>query len=369
MTSLTQEKVRELARFGGSGPVVSVYLDVDGRRNIRQADYQREFDRLVRDLDPSRAKEVSGDIERVATRVKNGIDRSHTRGLALYASSADDLFEVIELPVRVRNQLAVGPAPHVGQLERVLDEYERFGVLLADKQRARMFVFDLGELVDKSELFDVLPRGEDEPGDRDRSGHASDHVAAVTQHHLKRAAQVAFTVYQDHAYEHLIVGAPDEIANALEHELHSYLQQRIAARIAVSVNAREDEIRSAALEVEETVERKKEADLVERLRAAVGGNDGGVAGLQPVLHALLERRVGTLLVSDGYETAGWRCASCGALAAKGRTCPTCEAEMVKVDDVVEAAVEEAVNQACRVQVCIGNADLDVLGRIGALLRF
>ena len=43
--------------------------------------------------------------------------------------------------------------------------------------------------------------------------------------------------------------------------------------------------------------------------------------------------------------------------------------MTKVDDVVEEAIEEALAQDCRVEVCVGNADLDVLGRIGALLRF
>ena len=43
--------------------------------------------------------------------------------------------------------------------------------------------------------------------------------------------------------------------------------------------------------------------------------------------------------------------------------------MYAVDDVVEEAVEEALAQSCDVQVCVGNADLDVLGRIGALLRY
>jgi hypothetical protein len=43
--------------------------------------------------------------------------------------------------------------------------------------------------------------------------------------------------------------------------------------------------------------------------------------------------------------------------------------MDQVDDVVEEAVEEALNQSCRLAICRGDADLDVLGRIGALLRF
>jgi hypothetical protein len=37
--------------------------------------------------------------------------------------------------------------------------------------------------------------------------------------------------------------------------------------------------------------------------------------------------------------------------------------------VVEAAIEEALLQSCAVEMCADNADLDVAGRIGALLRF
>ena len=43
--------------------------------------------------------------------------------------------------------------------------------------------------------------------------------------------------------------------------------------------------------------------------------------------------------------------------------------MEQDDDVVEEAVQEALSQSCHVEVCHDNADLDVLGRIGALLRF
>jgi hypothetical protein len=43
--------------------------------------------------------------------------------------------------------------------------------------------------------------------------------------------------------------------------------------------------------------------------------------------------------------------------------------MRRVADLVEEAVDVAVAQSCRVDICTGNADLDVLGRIGALLRY
>ena len=38
-------------------------------------------------------------------------------------------------------------------------------------------------------------------------------------------------------------------------------------------------------------------------------------------------------------------------------------------DVVADALHAAIAQGCRVDICTGNADLDVMGRIGALLRY
>ncbi len=371
MADLSQDVIRSLASFKGEGgAVVSLYLDVDGRRFVRPRDYEVHLDAMLRRVAENGNAHAAAveDLRRVEAHVKAGIDRSHTRGLAVFSCAAGGLWRVLELPVPVRNQLVVNATPHIRQLEAVLDQNERFGVLLADRQRARMFVFELGRLVDKSELFDQLPRHEDDRGDWNKD-QVRDHSAEVAHHHLKRAADVAFAAFQAQQFDHLILGAPEDIARELERDLHSYLKQRIAGRINVAVNAPDATIVEAALQVEADVERAKEAKLVGRLRDAVGAGSGGVAGLAPVLAALVERRVETLLVSDGYEAPGWRCGSCGHVATRGPSCPVCPTTMTRVDDVVEEAVEEALGQACRVEVVVGNADLDVLGRIGALLRF
>jgi peptide chain release factor subunit 1 len=137
----------------------------------------------------------------------------------------------------------------------------------------------------------------------------------------------------------------------------------------VSLNASPEDVRQAALGVEAEIERRREGALVARLKDGIGSGNGGVAGLEPTLRALVERRVDTLLVSDGFEASGWRCPSCRYLACMGRGCPVCGASMELVEDVVEQAVDEGLAQKCRVQIVRDSADLDVLGRIGALLRF
>lgn len=370
MPPLTEDRIRTLAGFKGKeAPVVSLYLDVDGKRYRRPSDYEHELERLMRSAAAaSHGPEAGNELARVEAFVRNGIDRKRTRGLAIFASGSQ-LWEVFELPVPVRNQLVVNSTPHIRQLESVRENGRRFAVVLADRQRARLFAFELGELVEQSERFDRLPRHEDDGGDLDRD-HVHDRAAHAAHVHLKRTAAAAFEIHRDQPFDHLVLGVADDLVHELERELHPYLRDRLAGRINVAVTAPVENVRTAALEVEQQVEHRRQAATVERMRAAVHAKTGlGTAGLDQVLAALAERRVETLLVSDGYEAEGWRCQPCRALARVGPTCSMCGAAMVKVDDVLEEAIEDALSESCRVEVCAGNADLDVLGRVGALLRY
>jgi peptide subunit release factor 1 (eRF1) len=94
-----------------------------------------------------------------------------------------------------------------------------------------------------------------------------------------------------------------------------------------------------------------------------------VGGLAPTLDALNSHRAERLVVSKGFAQEGWRCPTTGHLAAVGPTSPATGQPMERVSDVVEDAIEEALTQGLPVTICVGNADLDVLGQIGALLRY
>ena len=370
MANINEDTVRELAAVSGGGaPVVTCYLDVDGRRYPRRQDYEAELEHLVR-----RAKEragdasVAGDLARIEEYVHGGFDRADTRGLALFSCESSSFWKAIPLAVAVRNQIVVNQSPAVGQLELLLHTYERIAVLLVDRQQARLFVYELGILVDRSELLDELPRDYDHRGERER-GDTQHHVDDLVDQHLRRAAAAAFTAFQTAEYAHLLVGAPAELASAVEANLHPYLRERLRGRLPVAVGAADAAVRAAVLEAEDRLVRERETAVVERLREAVGAGRRAAAGLDDVLKALVERRVDLLVISEGYSEAGWRCPSCSYLAAVGRKCPLCSTDMVEVPDVVEDALEEALLQSCRIEICVGNADLDVLGRVGAFLRF
>ena len=276
---------------------------------------------------------------------------------------------MIELPKPVRSQLVINHSPAVGQLESMVHEHEPIGVLLADKQRAQLFVFAMGRLVDRSELLDELPRDYDSRGERER-GTPAHHREELAHQHLRHAAQAAFDLWQAQGFHHLAIGAPDAIANELEQDLHPYLRERCCGRVAVGVGV------GASPTSSEPPRRSRprwsaraRRALVDRLREAAATGRKGVAGLADSLVALNDHRVERLLVSRGFSQAGWRCPDTGALLAVGPTNPATGAAMTRVPDVVEDAIEHALSQGVPVTICVGNADLDVLGRIGALLRY
>lgn len=370
---VTEDALRALASFRGEPVMVSLYLDIDGRRYPRITDVEPHLDQLFRDARGHAERRgrpveaVDEQLGRIGERFRQGFDRSRIRGVAFFA--APGRFEVVEVPRSVRNQVVVDEAPALRQLEYLLDEFERFLLVLVDRQRARLFRFDLGELVERQELFDpVSPRvdGTDDGGLM--ASHVQAHVDEEARRHFRHAAEVTLRELQEWGADRVILGGPTQAVAEFEEALHPYARERVADRISISAQAPEAEVREAALRAEEAVERREEAELVERLREGLGTDHRSVAGLGDTLRALYERRVDVLVVSHGYEEPGWRCSSCGFLATRGSRCAVCEASMHEVDDVVGQAIDVALAARSGVEIC-ENADLDVLGRIGATLRF
>ena len=363
---ITPEDVRRLAAFDARpGVTVSVYLNVDGRQYPRRNEYELHLDGLLREGRAKGAPEA--DLSRISDYVRSGIDRSETRSVAMFSCAEKGFWEAFHLPRPLRHRVAVNDSPAIRPLEFLLDDYDRFGVVLVDRARARMFRFYLGVIEERNEWVDDV-MGQHEQGGWSQARFQR-HVEDEVHKHLKRTAEQALRMFEAQPFDRLLVGGPEEVVADFEKMLHSYLSERLAGRISVSLADPVETVRQAALAAEERLEREAEAGAVERLREVIGRNGAGAAGLGPVLEALGQRRVETLLVSRGFEHPGWKCPSCGLLSSEGPSCPACRSEMDEVEDVVEEAIEEGVTQSARIEMVAENADLDALGRIGAILRY
>ncbi len=376
MEVLSAELVRSLVKWRGGGkPVVSLYLNVDGRDHIRAEDYYQHLEGMIRDAHADASLEP--EMERITSFVHHDFERGSNRGLAIFVSG-DDLWQVVALPLPVEDHLIVNSTPHVRGLENMLDDNQTLGVLLTDKQRARLLVIEVGKVTFRDEIVDPLPRHDDDKGDWGKD-HVKTHASSFAKNHLRHAAQQMFEVYKDHHFNHLVLGVAEELKSELERHLHAYLRPKVAGRANLGVNAHDDEVIEASRVLVREKEKATEGQFVERLRAGLpargvgqstnGDSSASVAGLDHTLKAIFEKRVDTLLVSEGFVAQGWRCHECQYIATLGRKCAMCGSEMSLVEDVIEEAVEDALAQKCHVEFCRSNADLDVMGQIGALLRF
>ncbi len=367
MKPITRDRVRALAATSFDVPMTSCYLDVDGRRFARHPELMQAVEQVLR-----RARDradghgsVQRDMDRIAEYVRGGVDRSETRGLAIFSCADAAFWEVVALPTSVPAQVHVGSGPALAPLEAALADQERIAVLLVDRARIRLHVLDWGVIVDHAETVDDLLRDYDDRPRGDVSGHVEERDAA----HVRNAARVAFSFAEKSGYEHLVLGGEKSVVAEVERAFHPYVEKRYRGRVDLAANATVDEIRRVAIATDARLARAREAEAVATLREQAHPGGRAVTGLAATLAALGEQRVERLLVSADYQESGWRCDGCGRLAALGPACPACGARMVAVDDVVSEAVDRALGNGCRVDACVGNADLDVAGRIGALLRF
>src|SRR3989442_7798994 len=128
----------------GPFPVVSLYLNLqpDDRGRDQFAPFLRkELDDRIATYGahgPER-ESLTTDAEKIRDYVEN-VDRS-ANGLALFSCSGADLFEAIPLAAPISDHhLSISDRPHLYPLARLIDEYPRYAVLLADTHSARIVV-------------------------------------------------------------------------------------------------------------------------------------------------------------------------------------------------------------------------------------
>ncbi len=128
-------------------PVLSLYLNAQADQHGRDA-----FASFIRKELPARAKtyplrspareSLTRDTERINTYLHNEVQPS-TNGIALFAcAGADEFFEAVQLETPIsEHQLYIDHQPHLYPLAWLLDQSQRYAVLLADTNAARLFVF------------------------------------------------------------------------------------------------------------------------------------------------------------------------------------------------------------------------------------
>jgi peptide chain release factor subunit 1 len=375
--TITRDQLRRLAEMRPErGRVLSVFLNLDPSQFGTPAARSSAITSIVTEaahraeqaegLEHEEREALKGDVERVRETLQAGdIAQNGTRAVAVYACAPADLLEVVRLRRPVESAVVLDRAPYVEPLVADADA-ETWCVLLANRRNARFFVADGGGLEETDRVEDDVHSQHDQGGwsqSRYQRG-----VEKEKDDHLVHVAEVAFDAYQRKGFDRLLIGAPDELVNELKAKLHPYLRERIVGRLHLDVeNSGIGEVRAAAERAIEDWARRCERDSLDRLAEGVGRGGRGAAGLAAVLEALNEQRVEVLLVAEGYRSPGGRDPETGMLFA-GDHGPD-DQELERCENIVEPAVEKAIEQSAKVIKVSHHDDLGPLGGIGAVLRY
>ena len=292
-----------------------------------------------------------------------------TRGIAVFACGPCDILEVIRTAHPVESRVVINHTPHIEPLAAAGDR-ERWCVVLVNRREGRILFGDQDGLEEFENVHDDTLNQQQQGGwsqrryEESQEGEKRDHLDNVS-------ARLLWHV-RAHPFDRLLVVGPEPIDAEFEQRLHPYVKERLvkgSAKVDVEAASPAD-VLTAITPVFEKQLPPARARGDRAARAGLGrGPDGlAVAGLHDVLDALNQQRVECLLLEPRVSRRGWLDPTTGFLSAEPGDAPS-GGELVEQEDVLELAIERAVEQSAEVLILRDQPDLGPHGGVAALLRF
>ena len=348
--TITRGRLRRLAELRPErGLVLSVFFNLDPSEFATPAARSTEVNSVVtaaahkvdqaEGIGHDERQALRADVERVRDVLRGSdVASNGTHGLAVFACGPEGLLEVVGLAHPIESRAIVDDHPCVEPLVRT-GASERWCVLLVNRRTARIFLGAADGLQETDRITDDVHQQHDQGG-----WSQSNYERSVEQdvlNHLLRATDTLFTRFKRRPFDHLLVGAPQELVGEAEQRLHPYLRARLAGRLGIDVeNSSAGAVRAAAAVAIERHVAAVEREALDRMQQGIGRGDRGVSRPEAVMEALEQQRVEILLLADDFDAP-------------------------ELDD----ALEKAITQSARVIVVRHHDDLTMHGGIGAVLRF
>lgn len=364
----------------GRHPIVSCYLKLEprdrarGKYLIKLRNRIREVESRLGDsaLDRAGQEAVSRDLQRIYRDLERPDSLPGTQGVAVFASSGHKLFERIPLPLVHRSRLVVDSTPLVRELLTVEDEVGRLLTVVLDRTSARLFEVTAFDVTELNGVHADASRGGRFHSDRHGAPGMGEHtwhnrIRNEKNRHLTTVADALFQLDRKQRVDGVVLAGIGADASALIPYLHAYLRDRVVG--TVKLNPKDTSaatVHAATLAARAEAERKAELALVDQLEDA-HGTGWAVNGIKPVLKALAEGKLRTLLVNADHEAPGFRCAS-GRLTLTERECAS-DGKATPVVDVLDEALEEALRQRVNVEVVRSPEAAARVDGLAGLLRF
>jgi peptide chain release factor subunit 1 len=365
---LSDREFQQLLHYQATNSVLSVYLNTDPAEGNADT-HKLRLRSMLKDI------ELSEDVEVVLRYIDHEHDWSG-RSIAIFSCAPENFLKVFPLAVPLRNRVRISNRPSVKPLADLLDSFGGYGVVLVDKQGARLFHFHLGEMQEQEGVVGESVRrikrggGSQTPGRRGGIAGQTGYADEVAERNMREVVERAIRFFNEKNVRRILVGGTEDNVALFRNQLPKAYQSLVIGSFPISMLASHQEVIEKALEIGKEVEYQREAQLANAVVTSAAKGRGGVATLEDTLAATREGRIQTLLYRDGFRASGNRCKSCGFLALQSlQICPFCGGECEEIPDVVELAVRQVMQSGGEVEVLQKNQSIKGFDQIGAILRY
>lgn len=363
-----------VARPSGDVPVTSVYLNTDGARLPRAADYEARLDALLREVRKTAERHngatraaLLADADTVRRWVVEEFDRGDVKGLGVFASGGE-ILDTVQVAIPVRNAVRVNDAPYVVPLQVLLGRHHHIGLVVIERDKARILRYRLGHIDEYVGMTSDV-HGQHEQGGFSQ-GRYQRNIENEVHHHMKEAGEILRKAHQDDPFDALVVAGPHVEAVEFVKGLHPYVKDLVHREpMSIPLSAGTDELRDRMAEVEQELVSERRSHLLQRLMAGGQGSteEKAAFGVRHVIEAVNQKAVEVLFVVEGAGVPGYRSTS-GALALHEADAEAFGGEVEEVPDLVDEIIEEAVLGGAQIEMFRDAVRLD--GHpVAALLRF
>jgi peptide subunit release factor 1 (eRF1) len=360
--------------------VVSAYLLVDGLRTSRK-DYLTRLNSMIKekktsldksaDLDRNQKKKVASALDKVKVYLSEKFKSDSTRTVIIFAST-DGFWKEIRLPFILRSRIVIDPKPYIQNLRAYLKNYKSYGILLIDREKAKIYSAYLNEIREYLAAFisDVPSRVNYRSQSVLREKKILSRHEEKLHHFFKTINDRTLELFRERKFDYLILAGRNKIISGFNNYLHSYLQLKYIGKIDAEPDSSINLIKSKAIEVIDLFELKNKNKLIDDLIDEYNPNRLGVLGIDAVIKALIRDQIRILIYDRNFSHSGYVCRNCSYLSANPvESCPYCEGKLVFYNEIVDEIVENALDQGCEIVDLEGNERFKKAGSIGAVLRY
>jgi peptide subunit release factor 1 (eRF1) len=368
------ELLDRLASFEPTGfPFISLYLnaqpDQHGSDNFH-AFVRKELNERAKTYPASSAERQSFDLdqERILNYIETEV-QPQANGLAIFAcAAADDFFEPVQLGAPIEdNRLFVYEQPHLYPLARLMDQYPRYAVLVANTNSARILVFGRGKRLDSEQV-------QGKKTNRTKVGGWSQmryqrHIENYHLHHAKEVIETLARVAREDGAERVILAGDEVIIPLLREQMPEQLASKIVDVMKLDINTPEHEILEETSVVLRERDAETQAEKVARLLNEYRAGGLAVVGVERTLAALSNGQVDELLLTTTPQEITYSEKKVEQVINAYDAEASADLDTSETRVVADELIRRAQATSARVTFIEDAALLSEFGGAGALLRY